>query len=99
MSIYIKRQSRELLCEVLPVVSGSWRLIRMYASHATIGLNINAVARKPSSPPWKGFGTLLCVGYQLYTSQFSEATTYIIGQVGPRRGGKSWLHPCPLENI
>src|SRR5258708_10266068 len=53
MSIYIKRKSRESLCEVLPVVGDSWRHIGMYASHAAIGLNINARW-------WLGSHHLLC---------------------------------------
>ena len=64
-------------------MGGSWQHIQMYVSHATIGLNINTRWWLGSHHLrwWRGFGTLLCVGYQLYTSQFSEATTYIIGQV------------------
>ncbi len=42
------------------------------------------------------FGTLLCVGYQLYTSQLPEATTYIIVQVPEARTlGAVLVPPTP----
>src|SRR5258705_11222098 len=102
MNIYIKRKSRELLCEVLPVVSGSWRHIGMYASHATIGLNINARWWLGSHHLllWKDSGRCFVLVISCTRHSFQkQPPTSLLRSLGPGCGGQSRLHPYPLENI